>query len=160
MMKLYEISDELLKLADTDDDSIDVQAELAALGMLFADKARNIASLIKNLSAEQNALNDEANRLNAKSKAIDNRIEQIKSYLQSEMIRTEQNSIRAGIFKIRLQNSPQSLIVRDVELIPNEWKQEIHEWKIDRLGILRHLRETGEIVGGVDVKQNKHVRIY
>ena len=159
-MKLYEISDEMQRLADTDDKELDVKKELAALGMLFADKARNIAALIRNLEAERTAVLDEANRLQHKAQALDNRITQIKSYLQSEMIRTGQDSIKAGIFKIRLQNSPQSLIIREIEAIPLEFKEEIHEWKIDKLAILKHLKATGEIVEGVDVTQNKHVRIY
>jgi hypothetical protein len=98
--------------------------------------------------------------LQNKAKSLENRIAQVKAYLQSEMIRTGQDSIRAGIFKIRLQNSPRSLIVRDVEAIPSEWKQVITETKIDKLGILKHLKATGEIVEGVDVTQNRHVRIY
>jgi len=57
-------------------------------------------------------------------------IEQIKAYLQSEMIRTNQAVIKAGIFRIRLQNSPRSLIIRDMEAIPSEFKEEIHEWKV------------------------------
>jgi len=48
-MKLYEISDAMQRLADTVDDTIDVQPELAALQMQFADKAQNIAALIRNL---------------------------------------------------------------------------------------------------------------
>jgi uncharacterized coiled-coil DUF342 family protein len=158
-MKLYEISDEIQRLADTEDE-IDVSAELAKLQMQFADKAHNIASLIRNLEAERNAVSDEANRLQAKAQALSNRVEQIKAYLQSEMIRTQQDSIRAGIFKIRLQNSPQSLIIRDMDAIPVGWKEIISETKVDKLGILRHLRETGEIVSGVDVVQKKHIRIY
>lgn len=158
-MKLYEISDELLKIADTEDE-IDVQAELSALQMQFAEKAQNIAGLIRNLEGEKNAVSDEANRLQNKAKSLENRITQIKSYLQSEMIRTNQAVIKAGIFRIRLQNSPQSLIVKNVDAIPLEWKEIITETKVDKLGILKHLRETGEIVSGVDVTQNKHIRIY
>jgi hypothetical protein len=159
-MTLYEISDELLKLADTDDESVNVEKELAELQMQFVDKAQNIAGLIRNLEAERNAVSDEANRLQSKAKAVDNRITQIKSYLRSEMIRTNQAAIKAGIFMIRLQNSPRSLIVRDVEAVPKEWKEIVTEIKVDKLGILRHLKETGEIVAGVDVTQNRHVRIY
>jgi len=159
-MKLYEISDEMLRLVEVDDETIDVQAELEALQMQFNDKAKNIAGLIRNLEAERNAVSDEANRLQNKAKALETRVEQIKAYLQSEMIRTGQDSIKAGIFKIRLQNSPQALIIRDVEAIPSDFKQEVREWKIDKLGILNHLRATGEIISGVDITQNKHIRIY
>jgi hypothetical protein len=128
--------------------------------MKFSLKAKNIAGLIRNLESERNAVSDEANRLQDKAKSLDNRIEQIKAYLQSEMIRTGQESIKAGIFKIRLQNSPQSLIIRDIEAIPPSFKEEIHDWKVDKLAILKHLRETGEIISGVDIMQNKHIRIY
>jgi hypothetical protein len=159
-MKLYEISDALLRLGEIDDETVDVQAELAALQMEFSLKAKNIAGLIRNLEAERNAVSDEANRLQIKAKALETRVEQIKAYLQSEMIRTGQDSIKAGIFKIRLQNSPQSLIIRDIDAIPPSFKEEIHDWKVDKLAILKHLRETGEIVSGVDITQNKHIRIY
>jgi hypothetical protein len=98
--------------------------------------------------------------LQNKAKALETRVEQIKAYLQSEMLRTGQDSIKAGIFKIRLQNSPQSLIIRNMDAIPNEWKQIITETKIDKAGILRHLRETGELIGGVDITQGRHIRIY
>jgi seryl-tRNA synthetase len=159
-MKLYQISNELLRLAEVDDETIDVEAELSALQMQFADKAQNIVGLIRNLEAERGAVSDEANRLQNKAKALETRVEQIKAYLQSEMLRTGQDSIKAGIFKIRLQNSPQSLIIRNMDAIPNEWKQIITETKIDKAGILRHLRETGELIGGVDITQGRHIRIY
>ena len=159
-MTLYEISGEMLRLADIEDKELDVERELMEMGTLFADKARNIVHLIKNLEGEGNAINDEVRRLQDKSRAIDNRVSQIKAYLCSEMIRTGQDSIKAGIFKIRLQNSPQSLIVKDVDVIPQEFKEEIHDWKVDKMGILRHLRETGEVIDGTDVIQKKHIRIY
>jgi hypothetical protein len=159
-MKLYQISNELLRLAEVDDETIDVEAELSALQMQFADKAQNIVGLIRNLEAERGAVSDEANRLQNKAKALETRVEQIKAYLQSEMLRTGQDSIKAGIFKIRLQNSPQSLIIRNMDAIPNEWKQIITETKIDKAGILRHLRETGELISGVDITQGRHIRIY
>jgi hypothetical protein len=159
-LKLYEISDAMLRLADIDDEAVDVSAELSALQMEFSLKAQNIAGLIRNLEVERNAVSDEASRLQNKAKSLENRIDQVKAYLQSEMIRTGQDSLRAGIFKIRLQNSPQSLIIRDLDAIPTEWKQLVTETKIDKLGILQHLRETGELVGGVDITQNKHIRIY
>lgn len=159
-MKLYEISNELLKLADMDAEEVDVEAELQNWQAEFGQKAKNIAGLVRNLTVDAEVLASEAQRLSAKSKAVHNRIDQIKDYLQSEMIRTGQDSIKAGIFKIRLQNSPRSLIIRNVEVIPPEFKEEIHEWKVDKLSILKHLKATGEIVDGVDVMQNKHVRIY
>ena len=85
-LKLYEISDVMLSLADVDDETIDVSAELSALQMQFADKAQNIAGLIRNLEAERTAVSDEANRLQSKAKSLENRIDQVKAYLQSEML--------------------------------------------------------------------------
>jgi hypothetical protein len=61
-VKLYEISAEMIHLANTEGE-IDVEKELATLQMQFADKARNIAGLIRNLEAERTAILDEANRL-------------------------------------------------------------------------------------------------
>lgn len=52
-MKLYEIADQMIRLADIEDDTVDVQAELSALQMQFSDKAQNIAGLIRNLEAER-----------------------------------------------------------------------------------------------------------
>lgn len=51
-MRLYEIADEMLRLADVDDETVDVSAELSALQMQFSDKAQNIAGLIRNLEAD------------------------------------------------------------------------------------------------------------
>ena len=85
-MNLYEISDAMLRLADVDDETIDVASELEAILMQFAEKAKNIAGLIRNLESERNAVSDEANRLQNKAKALETRVEQIKAYLQSEMI--------------------------------------------------------------------------
>jgi phage shock protein A len=76
----------MLRLADVDDETIDVASELEAILMQFAEKAKNIAGLIRNLESERNAVSDEANRLQNKAKALETRVEQIKAYLQSEMI--------------------------------------------------------------------------
>ena len=159
-MKLYEISDEYLNLLECEDKDIDIKAELERLEDAFSTKTENIAKLIRNLSAQRNALLNEANRLREKHGAVENRIEGLKSYLQTEMERIGKEKLEAGIFRIRLQNSPLSVDIREETKLPAEFKEEIITVKVDKKAIIDFIKETGAVPEGCFPVQRKHIRIY
>ena len=159
-MKLYEITDEFLGLDDIEDELIDIEVELNKLEIAFSEKAENIAKLVRSLEAQKDALATEAKRLTEKRDATQNRIDSLKAYLKAEMERIGRDKIQAGIFRVRLQNSPLTIDIIEESKIPDEFKSVEEIIKIDKRGIIELLKSTGEVPAGVTPIQRQHIRIY
>jgi len=86
-MKLYEICNEIEVLFEEcgEEEPSELPAEvrerLEALRISLSEKLSNIWALIKNLSAEAEALNAEAARLRRAAKARENRVQALKNYV-------------------------------------------------------------------------------
>lgn len=89
-MKLYEISDSYKALIEMieNNDGLDEQAiaeTVEAIDMAFEDKADNIASLVKSLQAEADAITAERNALMAREKSKKAAADRLKEYLNNNM---------------------------------------------------------------------------
>lgn len=157
-MKLYEISDAYLQLLEADE--VDVTAELDSLNIAFAEKAENIVKLIRSLNAQGSAIKDEIKKLRDKLGAVEGRVDGLKHYLQTGMEKTGKDSLDVGIFRVRLQNSPLSVKIIDVGSLPEQFKREIVEIRVDKRGIIDHIKSTGEVPVGIQAVQGRHIRIY
>jgi len=69
----------------------------------------------------------------------------------------EVNEIQTGIGKWRLQLNPPSVTVLDESLVPAEFRIPQPD-KIDKTGILKHFKSTGEILDGIEVSQATGIR--
>ena len=72
----------------------------------------------------------------------------------------DSDTVQAGIFKVRMQNSPMTVDVTEESKVPNEFKEEMVTVRIDKKAIVKHIKSTGEIPDGVFPVQGKHIRIY
>ena len=89
-MKLYEISERYRNLVELlEDESIDEEAVVAALEEVegeFADKALNIARILKNIDAQIMVLASEMDRLAKLKKVFTNKHNRLKTYLEMQML--------------------------------------------------------------------------
>ena len=158
-MKLYEVVDEVLvHLQDTDENSFD-GSELDNWNVVLTDKLTGCAKVIKNLSAEETALREESQRLQQRATAVRNRCQWLKDYVMEQLLRIGKRKIDAGIFKIRIQKSPLRVEIVQDEAVPDEFKERVESWRIDKKSIAEHVKSTGEVPMGIQAHQSEHLRI-
>ena len=157
--RLYEITDAILnQYTDQDDDEPNIE-ELEKWDAAFDHKIESCAAVVKNLTAQADACKEEASLLSQKARVTNNKIDTLKEYMKRNMEFVDKKNVTAGIFKVRIQKSPMSIKVQDADKIPEQFKWEFKEWRIDKKAIADSIKETGEIPDGVKVPDNTHLRI-
>ena len=157
-MKLYEIPplyQQLLDMAEEQDS--DFSEALDSLEDAFEEKAENIVKIMRTLEAKEKAYKDEEDRLNAQRKTLNNRLQELKDYLQENMNVMGKKKVESGLFTVAIQKSPPTLKIDDDKYIPDGY------WipqppKLDRKELLQDMK-LGEEIEGVEIVQGEHVRI-
>ena len=159
---LYELTGFYRTLADMDaeDTTLNLKEALDTVGGQLADKVENIAKLVRTLEAEANAYDQEANRLAKHMVALKVRSAGLKAYVLDNLQAAGLTVLQAGLFKVRVQNSPPSCeIVAEADL-PDEYKTERVVVDVDRRAIIENWKATGADVPGAICRQGQHLRIY
>lgn len=123
-MKLYEIAtdyENLMAAIENGDIPEDAVIDtLESITSLLEDKADNIACLIKNLTAEAEAIKAEEDRLKARRTAKLNRAERLTSYLSDILQRSGYTNIETARNVISFRKTPPK-VVFDNESAFIEW---------------------------------------
>lgn len=128
MAKLYEITEDLMKLYEMASDP-EVDAEVladtieAVEGELEA-KADGYAKVMAQIDGDIATLKAEIDRLQARKKTMENSKERIKKALESAMIATGKTKFKTDLFSFGIQKNPPALkIAEDVDInsIPPEY---------------------------------------
>ncbi|TXG20020.1 siphovirus Gp157 family protein [Listeria monocytogenes] len=157
-MKLYELTDNYLKVQEfLEENNTDaVKDTLDELTDSFHDKSENIVKIIKSLAADAEMAGIEAKRLLKRKQALENNVQNLKNYLQTEMERMEIRKINSTLFTIQIQKNPPSVeIVEEALLKPFFLLQEP---KIDKKRIAEILK-SGEEVKGARLVESESIRI-
>jgi len=156
-MKLYEIKEDYLKVLEmAEDDEVDADAirdTLASIEGEFADKADNVACIIKQLYAESEAIKKEQDKLAERAKACKAKGDRMKSYLYEQMSAIGQRKITTSRNVLTIANTAPSVKVDDEALFFN-WATLKHDEYIrqeapkpDKTAIKDALKNGVEIPG-------------
>lgn len=167
-MKLYELTqtyEEVLQELEEHVDSngvIDDEfvEKLDNIKDKFDNKVGNCCKAIKMLEGNVETVGKERERLERKSKGLQRQIEFLKGYIQNNMERLRIDMVETALFKVRLQKSPITVNVDEIDKVDSKWIREIHEVKIDKRALIDHIKATGEVPSGVDMIESNHLRIY
>lgn len=129
---------------------------LDALTDGFHDKAENIVKIIKSLAADAEMAGKEAKRLLKRKQALENNVQKLKTYLQTEMERMEIRKINSTLFTIQIQKNPASVEIVDEALLKPFFL--LQEPKIDKKRIAEILK-SGEEVKGARLVESESIRI-
>ena len=146
MASLYELSEQMqeltqmLECGDIDQQTFNDTVE--AMGVY--DKVENIVKYIKNLSAEEVALIEEAKKLSVRAKTTSNKIASLKDYLLFFMNQHDYKKFDAGIFKITKSAGKNSLNITDANSIPKEYF-------VEQLPKLNNKALTEDIKAGMEI---------
>lgn len=163
MASLYELTGDYIALMDAIDGAED-ETQLGELMQQFdavqgsiTEKADAYARIIKNKTSEADAYKAEADRLTARRRAAENVVAGLKQRLQECMQSVGAERLTTSIGEWRLQKNQPSVTITDEAEIPADYRIPQPD-KIDKTGILRWYKETGEILPGVDIDRSMSLR--
>ena len=161
MFKLYELTEMYQNILNLIDDGAENEEFTKALEQIndnLETKALSMARLVKSIDSNVIVLKEEEKRLGTRRKALENKVDNIKEYLQFELEKTGIDNIKDDLFSIRLQNNPPSVKFKDENLIPGKYKQIETIIKIPKKAILDDLK-AGVEIAGVKMVQGRSLRI-
>lgn len=162
MFKLYELTEmyqNIWNLVNDEEADLDgLEKALDSIEEGIEGKAENTAKLIKSIEGNISILKEEEQRLAKKRKSMENKVKNIKEYLEMQLRVMEIDKIQGDIFTVALQNNPPSVRFLDEDLIPNEYKEEVITIKIPKKAILDDIK-AGKEVPGTEMVQTKSLRI-
>ena len=143
--------------AETEDEREAALERLLELGTAIEDKAECYARVMRNYQAEAEGLKVEIDRLTSKRRAAEHAVDRMKSAMLDAMKLTNCADIATTIGKWRTQMNPPSVTVLDDAAVPQEWHIPQPD-KIDKAGLIKNFKATGEIVEGVEITQTLGIR--
>jgi predicted nuclease with TOPRIM domain len=160
-MKLYELSEQYRTLDDLLMQGIENQSDADAYAKLyeelqgsFEEKAEAICCVMRNTQAFVQAVEDEIARLKDRKQALESKIDRLKDYLETEMVKTDQDKLKTPLFTIWMQQNPSSVQVDEL-LLPDEF------WRVKRepdKTAIKAALEKGSVEGAQIVQGEKSLR--
>lgn len=128
--------------------------------MSLEAKAVAIASYIKNMDAERDAINTAKKAMTEREKRYKKYCDDLQGYLLSSMERRGFTSIKCPYFEIKIKKCPLSVDDDkiDMDLLPDEYKRVKTEVSPDKIKILSEMKE-GVVIPGAALKQNMTLSI-
>jgi seryl-tRNA synthetase len=162
-LKLYEISSELISVHDAvetgEPSNEELIKRLDELSLNFETKVESICKFIRNLDAEEKALESEINRLKAKRDQRSKLIGKLRTYMASNMEAVGVDKVKGQLFTVSSYDSKPAVNVLNLSDVPNDFIIVCVESQVDKAAVLEHFKTTGEIPKGIDITQGKTLRI-
>lgn len=114
MRALYEIDNAILECVDPETGEILDTEKLDALQMEREQKLEGVALWVKDLAAEASAVKEEADKLTARKKALDNKIASIKTWLLYALGGEKLKTPRCNVYQM---HSTRLSVADEAELI-------------------------------------------
>jgi len=131
------------------------EAELDKLAGTMDEKRISCAHVYKNFCAEAEAIKAEEKKLAARRKTAEAAAERIKAYITAYT--PAGMKIEAPTVSIGWRKSSEC-IVDNVNQLPAEYKEQITEWKIDKMGI-KAAAKGGTVIPGARIENHQNIQI-
>ena len=161
MASLYELTSDLRELQDIDFTEAQEEQINQIKDIIKAQidsKGTGIIAVIRNEESDIEALKAEIKRLQDLKKSKENRIENLKKYTKECLEDANIKKVSTSLGNMTVRKNPPAVDVLDESLIPNEYKKEVVEIKLDKKAILADLKE-GVVVEGAVLKNSTSLMI-
>lgn len=159
---LYDLSSEyvrVLDLLESGEDDVMLEVQLNELGGAITQKAEAIAGLVTHLNGIASMRRAEADRLRARAQSDERQAERLKGYVLKHMREMGRDRIETARFTLSVRTNPPAVAVLEEMMIPKEYIKTVVTTSVDKRAILDHLKESGEIVPGVEVTRGTRLDI-
>lgn len=155
---LYEITNALQVLQEKDIDEMTDEEKLELeekLKELLISKSGSVIKFIQNVQSNIDALKNEEQRLKSVRQYLENKQEKFEEYVIKCMDKIEAKEIITDSGILRTRNNPLSVEIINEDLIPNKYKKQVIETKIDKNAIKDDFKTTGEMIDGIKYVTDK-----
>lgn len=158
-LSLYNITNKFVELMDKVQEGTITEEEYNQLGEELAiqlqEKGSNIIGYTKNIELTINAMKEEEKRIADNRKSLESKLDKFKQYVKDNMEKLGITKMDTELGTLSIAKNPLSVEVENEEEIPSEYKSEVVTTKIDKTAIKNHFKETGEVVAGTKIVDDK-----
>ena len=158
-LSLYNITNKFAELMDKAQEGELTEEEYNQLGeeviKELQNKSANIIGYIRNSESLLEAMKAEEKRLSDMRKQGEAKLEKFNQYVKENMEKLGLVEIPTELGSLKITKNPMSVEIENEDEIPSEFKQEVVTTKIDKTAIKNHFKETGEIVAGTRIVNDK-----
>lgn len=162
-MNLFQINTEYSQILHElyDDQGIVNESALAKLEqneLEMDKKAIAIASYVKNLEAEREAIKNAKQAMAEREKTNKKREDDLMGYLLNSMQARGMTNVKCPYFEIKLKKCPPSVNIINEDELPGEYKRTKTEVLPDKIKMLQEMK-LGVIIPGASLQQNLKLEI-
>ena len=158
-LTLYNITNKFAELMDRAENGELTEEEYNKLGEELAlelqNKSSNIIGYVRNSELLIEAMKAEEKRISDMRKAGEIKIEKFKQYVKDNMERLGLDKIPTELGTLSIAKNPMSVEIEDETAVPEKFKTIVQTVKVDKTAIKNHFKETGEVVAGVQIVDDK-----
>lgn len=158
-LSLYNITNKFTELMSKAEEGELTEEEYNTLGEELAielqNKSGNIIGYSQNEEALIEAIDIQIKRLQELKKTKKNNLDKFYQYVKENMNRLRLTKIETELGTISIVKNPISVEIEDEEAIPEKYKNVIVTTNVDKTAIKTHFKETGEIVAGIKIVDDK-----
>lgn len=162
-MKLYELAESfqgiqhLLDTEGTDQEALSIA--LSEIKTEIQAKVQNLAYIVRQMDVDTETIKAEEKRLVDRRRALENKTRWLKEYLKDELEKVGIDKVKTATMTITIQNNPPSVQIVNAKEIPAKFLTVIPEqYAPDKKAIATAIKD-GEDVPGVELTQDKSLRI-
>ena len=158
-LTLYNITNKFVDLMNKAEEGELTEKEYNEIGEEIAlelqKKSASIIGYIRNTELLIEAMKSEEKRISDMRKAGEIKIEKFKQYVKDNMERLGLDKIPTELGTLSIAKNPMSVEIEDETAVPEEFKTIVQTVKVDKTAIKNHFKETGEVVAGVQIVDDK-----
>lgn len=154
-LSLYQITSSFPKLIEEEMSEEDKKEAEKELTELLQQKSQNLIGYIRNIELTIEAMKNEEKRISEQRKILESRLTKFKEYVKECMEQNGFTKIETQLGALSIAKNPISVEIYDEAQIPDEYKTKVIEIKVDKTAIKKALKETGEIIPGTRIIDNK-----
>ena len=155
-LSLYNITSAFPLLMEQEEMTEEEKAKVyAELTNLLNEKSQSIIGYTKNIELLIEGMKSEEKRIADNRRSLENRLTKFKEYVKDCMEKGGFSKIETELGQLSIAKNPMSVEIENEDEVPNEFKVEVVTTKIDKTAIKNYFKETGEIVNGTRIIDNK-----
>lgn len=119
------------------------------------EEAEDLIKLYKNYEGLKEQIKKERNELYTREKLTEKKMERLKETIKYCMDAKGVKKKETAVGNVTIRKTPMSIDILNIEEIPEKFKKEVIDIKVDKREILKEIKETGEVIDGIKIIDNK-----